>query len=483
MLLLVVAVSSRSLWIDEAWTAYFARMASVKVWWPELVLARETNLQMPLYSLWIFGVEKIAGSSEFALRFVNFCWLLPALVVAVRALAGRPQAVTLFLAATLNGFVWYYLDEARSYTMQLSAALVVYAAAVRLVTGPLPDRRMERRWVLAFAVGMALLCGSSLLAMYLAMIPLLALAAVLPRPQALALLRSHWKIWLALAVGLAGWAGFYLWTLRLGARATGIAGTDWRNPLFVAYELLGFTGLGPGRAEMRSGGLGVFRPYLIGMLLYAALAGVLSVAALAQLRRLGMRRILLMLLAIAVPVALLFLASHLKQFRILGRHFAALAPVVFLVFGGGIVVAWRQGVMGRWVVVGFMALSLVSVFSIRFASRHQREDYREAARLANDALMRGERVWWNADAKAAAYYQLPVVEETAPQPSVPTAVCLVNPSAGAFSASPRPEMVVCSRPEVYDGAGAVAAYLKANGYQPAARLPGFVIWRNSAGGI
>jgi hypothetical protein len=473
----LLAITSRSLWIDEAWTARVAQQPTLRDWWHELIGEKVTDLQMPLYSLWIWGCEKLFGSTEFALRAVNLLWFVPALLVMIRALRTRRQFQTAaFMTAALSPFAWYYLNEARSYVMQLSAALVVYAAVVRLAEGPLPGTRPERRWVLVLAVGMVLLCGSSLLAMFLAMIPLLALWVLLPRPRGLVMLRSHWGIWLGLAAVLAGLAGYYLWTLSLGARATAIAGTDWRNPLFVFYELAGAGGLGPGRAAIRDDGLGAFKAYAPGLLLYAGVAGGLAVAAWGELRRLGWRKALLLTASVMMPVAILFAASHVRHFRILGRHFAALAPVVFLLFASGVAAAWRRGLPGRAMVLGFFALSLFSALSLRFCARHEKDDYRTAARLALAALGRGESVWWNADIKAAAYYHVPLMNETAGGSR--GASYWMNPSPGTLVDVQRPDWVFCSRREVYDGAGIMAEYLGENRHQKSTNFPGFVVWHN-----
>jgi len=476
MLVFLFPVSARSFWIDEAWTAHFAHMDTLQQWWASLVAERETNLQMPFYSAWIWAVEKVVGRSEFGLRYVNLCWFVPALLVLLKAFASRPMRLAVLLTVSLSAFAWYYLDEARSYTMQFSSAIVVYAAAWRLTSNDFNDSREERNWVLLFVVGMILLCGSSLLSMFLASIPLAGLVVMLTRRRLFDLIRSHPAALALLVTSLVVLFAYYCWTLRLGARATGIAGTDWRNVMFVVYELAGFSGLGPGREQLRAEGMAVFAPYLVGLLVYAVVVSLLVGMTIWDLRRIGGRKLCLIALALAVPVLMLFMASHMKHFRVLGRHFAGIAPVFYLLAARGMVLAWQRGRIGRGAVVLFLALSLVSVLSVRFAARHGRDDYRSAATAAKSALLAGQRVWWNADPKAANYYGVDLGSAAVP----PHALCLLNPSNTVLDDLPPPDLVISSRPEAFDMESQLGGYLEDHGFVPGHQVRGFTIWQARA---
>ena len=72
----LLALSKRSLWIDEAATAVQAMQPDLARWWQLLVEEKTAHLQMPFYMLYIWGYEKAFGSSEWALRLANAPWFI-----------------------------------------------------------------------------------------------------------------------------------------------------------------------------------------------------------------------------------------------------------------------------------------------------------------------------------------------------------------------------------------------------------------------
>ena len=158
--------------------------------------------------------------------------------------------------------------------------------------------------VALFLFGLVVLCGSNLLGMVWAGAALAAMPALLSLRRTMSLARRYWYLWLA-AGGLLGvFAGYYLWTLSLGARASASATTTLGSVCFVGYELLGFAGLGPGRLELRTADLAVLRPYLAWLALYGVAIAILLGAALLQEIKGRNRRHLVLALCCAVPLGL-----------------------------------------------------------------------------------------------------------------------------------------------------------------------------------
>ena len=124
-----VAVSSQSLWIDEAQTAAKAIPGSLHGWWHALATEHNSNMQMPLYMLYIWGWARLFGVSELALRAANLPWFFAGFFAIFHFLRARPclRNATLLLYC-IHPFVWFYLNEARPYLMQLSGALLVTGA-------------------------------------------------------------------------------------------------------------------------------------------------------------------------------------------------------------------------------------------------------------------------------------------------------------------------------------------------------------------
>jgi len=420
---------------------------------------------------------KMFGASEWALRAANIPWFVAAIAIFTGAFAG-PRRWAMGLVALGCPFAWYYLNEARPYAIQLSASMVVFAALYRLSQSSILTAGQERAWVSAFFLGMICLCGSSLLGMIWAGAALLSAWFLFPQKRLMELARAH-RSACVFSIGLLAATGiYYLWTLKIGARATG-GKTDARNLIFVGYELFGFGGLGPGRLEMRGNALTVFLPYVKELALYAGTVVSLCLLGIGQIYHGPSRPTALRLSAIiSVPMLVLLGAGYIMHFRVLERHFTPLLPALVFVVGLGLTAAWS----GRhWIFkllpCGFVALSVVSCLEVRFAVRHKKDDYRDAAAVANEALRNGQIVWWNAGLHGAAYYHLPLSSD----PDVRNrAVWLLNPNPGTLSSLPPPEIIIASKPDMFDDQGVLAEYVRKTPYVKSASFPAFMLWQRKA---
>jgi hypothetical protein len=171
------------------------------------------------------------------------------------------------------------------------------------------------------------------------------------------------------------------------------------------------------------------------------------------------------------PTVLIFALGYFEGFRILGRHFTPLMPVILglLAFG---VVNMRRSNATILLVAAFFASWFGSSLSLRFSARHRKDDYREAAAVAKATISRGETVWWSADAAAAAYYGVPLV--TKPQ----AVAILINGWAREdLEQLPVPDVVATSKPDVYDPSDQLGGFVRDHHFQPERDLPAFTIWR------
>ena len=473
----LVALSSQSLWIDEALTAAKAQQPTLAAWWRLLVEEKLSDVQMPLYMLWVWAFAKVFGSGEWVLRAAGLPWFYAGLVawLTLRPSSRRSRMAT-GLVAGLCPFAWSYLDEARPYAMQLGASLLIGAALLRLLGRERASAGRERFWLWAFGAGLVVLSGSSLIGMIWAGAALAVAAVVCPRERRVEWLRTHWALALGVAAALAGFGGYFLWTLHLGARASAVAGTDWRSFVFVWYELLGFGGLGPGRLEIREAGLAAFKAHLPLLGCYGVIVAVVLAAGAARLWETSERKAVVSAGACCVLAAFfLFCAGWVAHFRVLGRHFTPMVPVLLLLLSVGLTSLWsRRRLLARTITAAFCVLALCSCLSLRFTERHQRDDYRSAAAVAKAALAAHQTVWWNADAHGAAYYGLPMArDERAPG----KALALGNPSAEQLAGLPVPDWIIVSKPDLYDAAGALAGYLERNGFVQERTLPAFRVWQ------
>jgi len=174
----------------------------------------------------------------------------------------------------------------------------------------------------------------------------------------------------------------------------------------------------------------------------------------------------------------LVLVGVFMHFRLLGRHCTPLLVLVVYLLGMGVARLWssRHWWAKGWVVL-FVGLSLVSSLSLRFAPRHTRDNYRDAAAIAKQALQNGKTVWWNANERGAAYYHLSLATNGA---TADQALWLVNPSREMLRMAVPPDVIIASRPDVYDGGGALAEFVTQAHYRPVTNLMAFTVWESGA---
>ncbi len=471
-LLGLVAIGGESLWIDEAHSAVVAMAPDVAGWWRTLLgIPSDVQLAGYLFQLWVW--EKLAGGGEWALRLNNYPWFLASLFVWVAALPRRFRAA-MALCLGLSPFLWYYAGELRPYMMLFCGSSLMAAALVRGGAAG-----WSRGWFHLFGLGVVVALAASSAAIpwvgaaTLAAVVLVARAK--PRP------RVPWEMLGSAVLPAAGLLVLAFWSFLHGARASSPEPGSLASLLFAPYELLGFAGLGPGRAALRGTGVAALGslPFLLPLGLLALTLAAVAVAGVRCLaREMGWRRLGAGAALFALPVVAVVALGFYSGLRTTGRHFTPGLALLLPVLACGIRELWErrsQGLglgWGRLVVVGFFLCWAASALELRTAARHRRDDYREAAAMARRALDAGREVWWLADPAGAAYYRLPLREEGAAS----GALVLANPESLPAS---QPSLVVYSRPDVYDNHSVVARMLARERYHPVrppASLQGFSIW-------
>jgi hypothetical protein len=390
-----LAVSDQSFWLDEAHGAgWKANQKTLSEWWNDDIAQKgSTDSQIPLYVLYIWAYAKVFGSGEWVLRAANLPWIFLGFWAWLHALPKRTSLKwSVAVVAACSPFLWYYLNEARPYAMQIGSTFLIAAALQQLYKKPSDTE--SRLDLAAFCFGLLLLSGSNLLGQLWAAAAVATAVFVFGWQRTKAMVRKNSLLCLTTSLILIGLGIYYLWTLKSGARATTVGKTDAKNFIFIAYELFGFNGIGPGRLDIRENGLSSFRPYVIWLVAYAIVLAPVFFAGVRYALQLVPKRISgFTLLFFGGVSAFLSLVGIFTQFRILGRHFAPLLVFVVFLLGMGISRMWSADsrVKKGWAIL-FVALSLVSCFSLRFAPRHGKDDYRGAAQIARAALENGKIV-------------------------------------------------------------------------------------------
>ncbi len=468
-----ISINSSSLWIDEGNAAIKACAPTFHDWQAAMSLERGSDAQMPLYMAWLWGWEKIVGPGERMLRLGNIPWLLLAhgfLLLALRRARMNSRVSFLYIAlAAIAPFLCYYLNEARPYVMQYAGGCLILAYLLRVAAAP------EDFWsigtVLTGALGMVITSGSSLLGISWAGSGVLAASWLLWKARKNKL-QGAGPATVVIITGLVaamGGLGFYYWgTLKGGARAT-MGRTDLASTVFALYEIFGFSGLGPGRIQMRETGIHALATYAVplGTGALILLGGWTSSLVVRLRSQKSLNFPTWILVAVVLPVAFTFGVGMCAHFRVLARHLMPGFPYLLLLMAVCFEALWRSRL--KMALVLCAGVWIASSAMLCFSPIHRKDDYKSSAALARKALEQGERVWWAADIATAKYYGLNPAGE-------PCLVTLRDPEPDLLLQNAEPDLIIISKPDIYDSQGTMEKYAATHNFSVSAKYPAFTFY-------
>jgi hypothetical protein len=475
----VLMPGSESLWIDEAQTFHHMAQPTLSALFSGLLADQKSEALMPLgmFVAWLGG--HLVGMSEWQMRAPNILWAALAVLAFVRlGQLWRAPWAPLLLAT--QPFLWFYANEARPYAFQIGCGAWLAAGCAEV----LESRRLDARSLDILLVASAALVASTLFGM----VTVVAVAVVLWtlwRRERWAIVRgARARITLG-ALWCAVFGAYYVWRVALGAKGAKIWDVRLQNLGFAFYEFAGFTGLGPGRDELRelgrAGGGGVAIHGLASDLIWIALLSLLLLAVGVMLRAAWekgtRRREIAFYTAVCAFVggATLTLAL-VARFPFWGRHLAPVFPFycALLVLGLAYIQhAYWPAVLRLGVLASLLALLALSSAQLRWSPRHSKDDYRSAAATAASALRAGREVWWSADPAAAGYYGL-ALSEGLPQPG--KALLLSHVTHERIAALLLPDMIITSKRDIYDPGGEVGRLITTQQFRPTQHFKSFTVW-------
>lgn len=472
-----IAVSNESLWIDEGHTAYKATRPDWPSFATALVREKGSDVNMPLYMAFVWLWDKAVGSHpEWLLRASNLLWYGVLQVGMWAALRSRPRlALWSVLAMAVSPFVWFYLNEARPYVMQLAGAGLVTAFFVRRALAA--DAGIL--WTAAFGFGLLVLCGSSMLGVLWAGSAVALLGWFWWR-RATVFRGGDWAVLGCTMVLLAALGAYYLHAMIEEDTKPTIGETGILNVAFSFYELFGISGLGPWRYAIRTQGLAAFRPYLPQIVLGGVVLGGLPLVAALRFWREKRGSFWPLAICWVLPIVALFAFGRATHARVLGRHLAPALPALVFLFAAALQRLWVQP-RGRIFAVCAILVSAGSACSFRFAPRHAKDDIRAALAAASEVQRQGGAVWWSAGGDRLLEYCGATFHKPAEAGS--GLVYLRNVSAAELAPLPFPEAVFLARPDIFDAPGAVRGWLDAHHYVFSRRWQGLEYWQKSGGGL
>ncbi|MDO8689549.1 MAG: glycosyltransferase family 39 protein [Dehalococcoidia bacterium] len=406
-------LDNQSIWSDEGFSIWASKdLANISS------LAASSDIHPPLYDWLLHFWILLAGSSEYATRFLSVFFGVAALAVIFqlgRSLLGRSGVAFTVLVAAVAPFLVYYSQETRMYSTALFFSLVSALAAIRWLRG-------SRSWA-----WLALYIVASTAATY-----------------------THYYTWLIFAFLnciVLGWFWFakprYLTPLvawALGQTAVAIAYVPWVGVLLTKYEtyLTPVPGAGvttilyqtlvsfglsysAGQAGAAPGHSDILPDHWI---VFSVALAILAVAAIGLVSgrytgsRQGRLERAFLLLYLTVPLAGIIVLSWGKR-DFAPRHLFFAAPAYYLLIGAGLAAAFRSrktlGVLALILILGSSGLSLRNYY---FDSTYWRDDIRGMAQFINSRVREGDTVVLNASYMSPAfgyYYQ-----DNAPVIGVPT---------------------------------------------------------------
>lgn len=495
IVVMLLAISNESLWIDEFWTAHFGAMQSFKAFYDLLVVPSGSQTPLHFLHFYLWGLFSPAG--EFFFRLANLPLFVAGQLAIFWALRDYPRkfAWLLLTLSALHPMVWQYANEARPYIMMYAGAQMILAYLLHLHASSAKGRSAEPFFLALFVVGGILLFGASMLgAFWVFAASVFVLVHHLRRSTWRELFRGVNPLlvgFMLLATGVL--TAYYLNSLLKGAGASRLASSTPLTTLFALYEVLGLAGIGPSRLELRASGTAALAPYAIGL----AAAGIVLLLVLAigqkeARRRLGTRGLSWLIALGLFPVVIVVYSGFAMHWRVLGRHLIAALPLLNLLWALGLATLLktdgRPGQGRRWsLAVSALLFLLYSACAMRFAEHHRKDDYRAAAALAKAAVAQGQKVWWAADVIGAHYYGLPgefdVLGELTgshqplPCSDRPGVQVVANAALPCLLTLGVPDVVILSKPETFDTKATISAYLRAGHFAVVQTLPAFTVWR------
>ena len=470
------AISNQSYWIDEATSLIVAMASNPAEAWKYAQAVGGSTIQMPLYNVYLYAWHKMFGGGEWAMRAANIPVFLFGQLAFLLLLRERPRlALTACGLSLICPTLWMYLDEARPYIMQYAAACWPTAALLRAAAPKPGDERWTTSELLLLALATILLAGSSLLGVLWAAGFMLVLLWLWKSATTAGQAKSPAVLYVAaMTFPLIALGVFYLFTFESAGGGYFRPGTGLVSLPYVVYEFLGFSGFGPGRLELRTAPGAALRAHFLTLLPIAAVAGILGVFLLQLLRarRPDRRLVLALAFAVVLPGVVAVIGMFFSDYRPLPRHFMPVLPSVILALAALLPAALAQpSVVVRAAAVMLPLLWLASSLNLRWRDAHAKDDYRTAAAIAAAALRENKEVWWAADAAAAFIYLTPVALEDVPG----RAWAMQAPQWDDIRFKLPPRVIVVSKPDIYDPAGAVARYAAENHFVPALKLHAFTI--------
>jgi len=383
----VFRLDTQSLWYDEGLSVHLAAMPFQTA----LSMSAITD-HPPLHVLLLGAWMRLAGQSEFAVRFVSVWWSVLAVGLTWRlGRAALTEAIGVIGAALLavSAFAVWYAQEARGYSLLLALTLIATWAFVILALGAYSHGARPHRFAYVRSrVGWAwvALVISGIAALY----------------------THYYAVFTLLALNLAFWATLACRMKRVPSRNAQYAICFWLSQLVIVagfapwlpaalQQAVSNVTYFPGRIgwqtvvgdTLRAFAVGDAAPTTLAALTLSVMLGLAVVGVFAEQPGTTRLNRVVVTLCVAAPLAAMsIIAWHKPKFA--SRYLIEALPPFYLLVGAGFTALWRfagrgvilSGARRTVVLVCTGSLLVFSVISLRatyFDTARQRPDVRSAA--------------------------------------------------------------------------------------------------------
>ncbi|MFC1843337.1 hypothetical protein ACFLZ5_00925 [Thermodesulfobacteriota bacterium] len=415
ILLMILPISSDSLWIDEGVTAWFASQGTFKDLLDALKTTSMAESLMPGYVIYMWVWVKAFGISEYSLRLSNLPFIITVLFLFTKIPLNRVFKNTLILLTVFSPFLWFYMNEARSYISLFSFSTTSIVGLLFYFYG---ESKLQK--IGPYLTLLSLLIGSffniSLGFVVFALIPT-AFFIYRETKNKREYYLIDWKIPIIFSIPFFVVLGSYFYmTVAAGSGGRlqeGTGGPIFKHVVFCFYEFLGFAGLGPPRIFIREyPSFSTFTSYMPLLCTAAALMSFILFYIIISYKKNDMSSRLLKnsyLCGFLAGFLSFFIFALAKNFTFYGRHVIFLYPFFIFAITYMVNEIWEKKylLMLRYVLIASLLLILlVSGLQLRFSPKYFKDDYRAAV---SGALLLGDNddpIFWAADPYTGAYYGL-----------------------------------------------------------------------------
>ncbi|MCX5801543.1 MAG: glycosyltransferase family 39 protein [Candidatus Eisenbacteria bacterium] len=419
-------LSSQSIWVDEMLTLFWSGFSA-----PFIPADVFTNLHSPLHSLVMFLWTRLAGESEFALRFPSVVFSVLSLFAIYRLilrLSGPRTAAVALAVMALSPFHVWYAQEARNYSMLLFFSALSFESFLNLLSEP--DRKSFGKYVLfTFAAFL-----SNMSAVFVVAVQDVFFLISRRKLSFRSLVFAH----VILAFLLLPWLGEMLHRvefLRL-ARTAPYVGTEFLRgqttftPFAVPYTFFVFSlgySFGPSLAELhesaRLASFAHYGPVLIPAAIAFSLAVLLGIISLRN--RTKLLSLLLVWIALPLVVVSFFAIKNFKPFN--PRYLMVSYPAFVLLLAEGLRLGGAravgpgasepEGTVRRRGMVSFLGTAmrlalcalvlgtmLLSLWNYYRVPRYGKDDFRAASRTLEAEFAPGDMVFTEGTYEPLLYY-------------------------------------------------------------------------------